>query len=98
MTKLAYLLAKLDAVQEGERTLLDNCMLIYGSGISDGDRHNHDDLPILLCGTAAGRLRQATHTKFPKETPLCNLYLWMLTQLGVKTDSFGDSKDVLKIG
>lgn len=98
MSKLAYLLAKLDAVQEGERTLLDNCMLIYGSGISDGDRHNHDDLPILFCGTAAGRIKQATHTKFSKETPLCNLYLWMLTQMGVKTDSFGDSQGVLKIG
>lgn len=98
MSKLAYLLAKLDAVQEGERTLLDNCMLIYGSGISDGDRHNHDDLPILFCGTAAGRIKQATHAKFSKETPLCNLYLWMLTQMGVKTDSFGDSQGVLKIG
>lgn len=98
MTKLAYLLAKLDAVEEGSRTLLDNCMLVYGSGISDGDRHNHDDLPILFCGTAAGRIRQATHLKFPKETPLCNLYLWMLTQMGVKTDSFGDSQGVVRIG
>lgn len=97
MSKLAYLLTKLDAVQEGERTLLDNCMLIYGSGISDGDRHNHDDLPILFCGTAAGRVRQAAHIKYAKETPLCNLYLWMLSQMGVKTDSFGDSKGLLKL-
>lgn len=97
ISKLAYLLAKLDAVQEGEKTLLDHCMLIYGSGISDGDRHNHDDLPILFCGTAGGRIRQATHHQFSKDTPLCNLYLWMLRQFGLKLDSFGDSNGVLKL-
>jgi len=97
LSKLAYLLAKLDAVQEGEKTLLDHCMLIYGSGISDGDRHNHDDLPILFCGNAGGRIRQAAHHQFSKETPLCNLYLWMLRQFGLKLDSFGDSNGVLKL-
>jgi hypothetical protein len=97
VSKLAYLLERLDGVNEGESTLLDNCMLIYGSGISDGDRHNHDDLPIVLCGKASGRIKDPQHWSFPKDTPLCNLYLWMLHQMGVKTDSFGDSTAVLKL-
>ncbi len=53
--QLAYLLDKLKAIKEGDGTLLDNCMIVYGSGISDGNRHNHDDLPILLLARAAAR-------------------------------------------
>jgi hypothetical protein len=98
VSKLAYLLSRLDAVVEGERTLLDNCLLVYGSGISDGDRHNHDDLPILMCGRGGGGIREAAHRKYAKETPLCNLYLWMLHEMGVKTDSFGDSTGEVKLG
>lgn len=97
ISKLVYLLNKLESISEGERTLLDNSMLIYGSGISDGDRHNHDDLPILLCGKAAGRIKEASHWSYPKDTPLCNLYLWMLKQLGVQSDSFGDSNGILRL-
>ncbi len=58
-TQLAYLLDKLKAVKEGDGTLLDNCMIVYGSGISDGNRHNHDDLPILLAGKGGGTSRRA---------------------------------------
>lgn len=72
-------------------------MIVYGSGISDGDRHNHNDLPILLVGKAGGKLEQASHYRFPENTLLCNLYLWMLHQMGVKADSFGDSKGMLKL-
>ncbi len=97
ISKLVYLLNKLESISEGERTLLDNSMLTYGSGISDGDRHNHDDLPILLCGKAAGRIKEASHWSYPKDTPLCNLYLWMLKQLGVQSDSFGDSNGILRL-
>jgi len=97
ISKLVYLLNKLESISEGERTLLDNSMLIYGSGISDGDRHNHDDLPILHCGKAAGRIKEASHWSYPKDTPLCNLYLWMLKQLGVQSDSFGDSNGILRL-
>ncbi|HVS34761.1 MAG TPA: DUF1552 domain-containing protein [Gemmataceae bacterium] len=92
ISHLAYLLGKLKAVQEGDRTLLDNCMICYGSGISDGNRHNHDDLPILLAGHGGGTIKPGRHIRFPRETPLTNLYVSMLDRMGVKVDSFGDSK------
>ena len=90
-TQLAYLLEKLKAVKEGDGTLLDNCMIVYGSGISDGNRHNHDDLPILLAGKGGGTIKPGRHVKYPKETPLTNLYVSMLDRMGVQVDSFGDS-------
>jgi hypothetical protein len=89
--QLAYLLEKLNAVREGEKTLLDHCMIVYGSGISDGNRHNHDDLPILVAGRANGTIRTGRHVKFEKETPLNNLFLEMLDRMGAPVDSLGDS-------
>ena len=70
-------------------------MLVYGSGISDGDRHNHDDLPIILAGKAGGRVRTGRHIRYEKGTPLCNLYLWMMKQMGVSERRFGDSTGLL---
>lgn len=97
--RLKYFLDRLDAVTEGEGSLLDNLMIVYGSGISDGDRHNHDDLPILLAGRGAGRVRAGRHIVYPDKTPLCNLYLWMLRQMGIRVDKFGDSNGVIdKLG
>jgi Protein of unknown function (DUF1552) len=95
ITNLAYLLEKLKAVKEGDRTLLDNCMIAYGSGIGDGNRHNHDDLPVLLLGKGGGTIKTGRHVRYPKETPLTNLYVSMLDRMGVKVDSFGDSKGPL---
>ena len=97
MQHFAYLLDHFASVEEGSGKLLDNCLILYGSGISDGDRHNHDDLPIIMAGKAGGKIKKASHWRFPKDTPLCNLYLWMLNQVGVKADSFGDSKGMLKL-
>lgn len=96
MQHFAYLLDHFANIEEAGGKLLDHCMILYGSGISDGDRHNHDDLPIIMAGKAGGKIKKASHWKFPKDTPLCNLYLWMLNQVGVKADSFGDSKGLLK--
>ncbi len=97
--QFAYLLGRLGSINEGSGTLLDNCMLVYGSGISDGDRHNHDDLPIILAGGGGGRIKTGRHIVYENRTPLCNLYLWMLNQSGVKADKFGDSNAVLnKLG
>jgi Protein of unknown function (DUF1552) len=95
--QLAYLLGKLKSVKEGDKTLLDQVMLVYGSGIGDGNRHNHDDLPILMAGHGGGKVKCGRHMKFPKDTPLMNLYLAMFERLGCPTKSFGDSTGVLSI-
>ncbi|MGC6445632.1 MAG: DUF1552 domain-containing protein [Rubripirellula sp.] len=90
--RFAYFLSRLSQVRENNgKTLLENSMVVYGSGISDGDRHNHDDLPILLAGTGAGRIQTGRHIRYENGTPLCNLYLWMMRQMGAKAESFGDS-------
>jgi hypothetical protein len=89
--QLAYLLERLKSSREGDGTLLDHCMIAYGSGISDGNAHNHDDLPILLAGQARGTLETGRHLRYPKDTPLTNLYLSMLDRIGVSLGSFGDS-------
>ncbi len=96
LDRFNYLLTRLDSISEGNGRLLDNCMLVYGSGISDGDRHNHDDLPILLAGSGAGRIKTGRHIEYKNGTPLCNLYLWMLKEMGVSAEKFGDSSAVLK--
>ena len=88
--QFAYLLGKLKGVREGNGSLLDNVMIVYGSGICDGDRHNHDDLPILLAGRGNGTLKPGRHLKVEPQ-PLNNLYLSMLDRMGVKLDRLGDS-------
>ncbi len=98
LKQLAYLAEQLASVEETDGTLLKNTILIYGSGISDGDRHNHDDLPILMLGGAGGRINRPGHWTFPRNTPLCNLYLWVLQQAGVRSDRFGDSTGALSFG
>lgn len=95
--QLAYLLEKLDSVKEGDGTLLDHCMLAYGSGNSDGNAHNHDNLPILLAGRGCGTVTQGRHTVFPKETPLNNLWVSMLNRMEVNLDRLGDSTGALNL-
>lgn len=90
-TQLAYLLGKLKAVKEGNGTLLDNCMIVYGSGIGDGNRHNHNDLPVLLLGKGGGTIKPGRHLRFPDNTPMTNLYLAMLDRMGVPAERIGDS-------
>jgi hypothetical protein len=91
MEQFAYLIGKLKSVKELGGTLLDHSLVMYGSGIADGDAHEHGDLPILLMGKGSGAVHPGRHIRWPKETPLCNLYVWMLNRLGMKTDKFGDS-------
>jgi hypothetical protein len=97
VTQLAYILGRLKAVKEGDGTLLDHCMIAYGSGNSDGNAHNHDNLPLLLAGKAGGTIKQGRHLRFPKETPINNLWIAMLQRMGVKVSSLGDSTAVLPI-
>ena len=96
IAKLSAFLQKMDQVQESDgSSLLDNSMVVYCSAISDGNRHNHDDLPVLLAGGAKGVLQQGRHVVYDKNTPMANLYLAMLDVMGVKLDSFGDSTGYL---
>jgi hypothetical protein len=96
MEQYAYFLGKLKSVKEGDGTLLDNCMIVMGAGIADGDRHSHYDLPILLAGSAGGAIKPGRHIRYPKQTPLCNLFLSMLDPIGAKADRFGDSTGKLQ--
>lgn len=94
MERFAYLVGKMKSVKEADGScLLDNVMMVYGSGIGDGNRHNHDDLPILLVGKGGGTIQTGQHLVFPREkqTPLMNLYLSLFDRMGASTERFGDS-------
>lgn len=97
MEQVAYILKKMQSIQEGDRTLLENSMVIYGSCIGDGDRHNHNDLPVMMVGSAGGRIKPGSHVKVPDNTPMTNLFLTMLKHMDVRTDKFGDSTGPLTI-
>jgi hypothetical protein len=93
---LVYALDKMKAVKEGDGTLLDHSMIVYGSGISDGNRHDHSDLPLILAGRGNGTLKPGRHVRYAPETPMANLFVSMLDRMGVEPESFGDSKGKLE--
>ena len=93
--QLAYLLEKMKSVKEGAGTLLDHSMIAYGSGNSDGNRHNHDDLPVLLAGRAGGTIKTGRHVRLGGETPIANLWVSMLERIDVRAP-VGDSTGPLK--
>ncbi len=93
----AYLLEKLQSTPDGDGSLLDNIVIVYGAGMSDGNLHLHTDLPVLLAGGGAGRLKGGRHLQYPKDTPMTNLYLTMLDMVGVPMDSVGDSTGKLPL-
>jgi hypothetical protein len=97
MDLFARMLVRMSQVKEGEGTLLDNVFLCYGSAISDGNKHNHDDLPVLVAGGGGGTVRGGRHVKLGKKTPVCNLYLSMLASAGIDVKQFGDSTGPLGI-
>lgn len=88
---LAYFLNKLKSTSDGDGTLLDHCMIVYGSGLSDGNRHTHESLPVLLAGRGNGSLKQGRHVVYPPGTPMTNLYLALLDRMGVQPEKIGDS-------
>jgi len=96
-TQLAYLLERLKSVKEGDGTLLDHSMIVYGSGNGDGDRHNHDDLPVLLAGGGCGTLKQGRHIVYQKDTPINNLWVSLLNRLVIRDVQLGVSTGELKI-
>jgi hypothetical protein len=96
MQQIAYFLEKLKSIKEGDGTLLDHSMIMVGAGIGDGDRHNHDELPVFVAGKANGAITPGRHVRYPRREPLCNLYLSMLDIMGVKQQRFGDSSRLLE--
>ncbi|MCY4598325.1 MAG: DUF1552 domain-containing protein [Acidobacteria bacterium] len=91
MQQFAYFLDKLQSTPDGDGTLLDHSMLIYGSGISDGNIHFHMDLPVVMAGGGGGTLKGGRHLRYASDTPLTNLYVSVLGKLGVPVEQFGDS-------
>ena len=87
----AYFLGQLAATPDGDGTLLDHSMVVYGSGLSDGNRHDHHDLPVLVAGGGGGTLQGGRHIRYESKTPMTNLYLSLLDRLGVKPETIGDS-------
>lgn len=94
--QLAYLLGALKSVREGDGTLLDQCMIAYGSAIADGNRHDHNNLPVLVAGSGGGSIKPGRHIRYGRETPLNNLWLAMLQRFGANINRLGDSTGVLE--
>jgi len=94
---LGYLLKKLQDTPDGEGTLLDHSLVMYGSGMSNSNQHDHKPLPIVLAGGACGTLRGGRHIKTVHEAPLSNLLLSMLHKLDIPAESFGDSTGTVEI-
>ena len=94
---LAYFLEKLRATPDGDGTLLDHSLLIYGSGLSDGNIHAHDNLPLLLVSGKDSQIKGGRHLRYPPGTPMANLYLTLLDKLGVHVDKLGDSTGRLDV-
>ncbi|HEY8536301.1 MAG TPA: DUF1552 domain-containing protein, partial [Vicinamibacterales bacterium] len=90
MRLFADFLASLQATPDGDGTLFDHSIIVYGSGIADGDRHTHTDLPVIVTG-GGGRFRMGQHIRYPEGTPMTNLYLTLLDRVGVQAESVGDS-------
>jgi hypothetical protein len=82
---------KLKSTKEAGGSLLDNCMIVYGAGLSDGNRHLHEDLPTMMVGRGAGTIKSGRRLVARRETPMCNLFLEMMDRMGVHMEHFGDS-------
>jgi hypothetical protein len=89
--QFAAWIEKMKATKEGDSSLLDNSMIVYGAGLSDGNRHLHEDLPTLVAGRGGSFIKPGRRIVYRKETPMCNLFLTMMDRMGVPTEHFGDS-------
>lgn len=88
---VAHMLERLKSTSDGDGTLLDHTLLLYGSGMSNSNIHNHSPLPVFIAGGAAGQLKGGRHLKYPDNTPMANLLVSMLNKAGVPQESVGDS-------
>jgi hypothetical protein len=89
--EMAYLIERVSRVQEGESTLLDNSMIVYGSGMADGNAHAHRDIPTVIFGKGGGTIDSGRHVICEANTPICNLWLSLMDRMGVEQESLGDS-------
>jgi hypothetical protein len=89
--QFAGFVEKMKSTKEGDRSLLDNCMIVYGAGLSDGNAHLHEDLPTLVVGRGGNTFKTGRRMLARRETPMCNLFLTMMDRMGVRMDRFGDS-------
>jgi hypothetical protein len=89
--QFAGFVEKMKSTQEGSGSLLDNCMIVYGAGLSDGNAHLHEDLPTLIAGKGGNNFKTGRRMVVRRETPMCNLFLTMMDRMGVHMDKFGDS-------
>jgi len=97
MERFARFIRTMDSMKDADGTsVLDNSMIVYGGAIGDGNKHNHDELPVVLAGNGGGTLTPGRHLKLDKPTPMTNLYLSMLDRIGMKVEHFGDSNGRLE--
>jgi hypothetical protein len=94
---MTYLLGKLRATQDGEGSLLDHSLVLYGSPMGNSNAHDHIDLPVFLAGGGAGKYRGDRHIRTPRQTPMANLFMTMAAKEGIPLESFGDSTGLLEL-
>jgi hypothetical protein len=92
---IAYFMDKLKAIPDGDGTLLDHSLVLFGSSMSNSNMHNHSPLPVFLAGGACGRLKGGRHIKYPEDTPMANLLATTLVKAGLNEDHIGDSTGIL---
>lgn len=97
-TLFRYFLERMHSLPDGDGSLLDRSLLLYGSPLSDGNMHTYKDLPVVLVAGGVSGIRGGRHLKYPQDTPVANLYLTLLDSLGISIDSFGDSTGKLNLG
>ncbi|MDP9088640.1 MAG: DUF1552 domain-containing protein, partial [Pseudomonadota bacterium] len=94
--QVAYLLGKLRDARDGENSLLDNSIILYGGALANGNLHNHTNLPLFLAGGGAGTLQGGRHLAFKDDMPMSNVLRTILDKVGVQTESLGDSTGLVK--
>jgi hypothetical protein len=95
--QLAYVIDRMRGLSEGDSTLLDNSMVFFGSTLRDGNKHDTENLPLILAGRGGGTIRAGRRLTAPERTPLCNLFLAMMQRMGVEVDQFGTSTGVIDL-
>ena len=93
--QLSYLLKRMKKLDEGGSSLLDNCQVLFGSTLKDGNTHKHHDLPLILAGGAGGSIKPGRRLRSAEDTPMCNLLVSMAQRMDVEIEKFGDSTGAL---